>query len=215
MRHDLNNFRLYGFATGGYYCKCHDCGSEFTGDKRATQCLDCAINTAESLHTDMKERVCQAHMSGQRDAGCKSPSWSTAFAYYTNFFKSPKDSGKVKTMDKREPYVSNSSSCSFMMIGIGEGKRDVIEDYLQKHVSDYDTDSDNRCEKLWEICEGPINGLDLQMGHDSDEMYLGLYPNEVLTTMLLPEARKKVVELINDSRVTYEDVTLFSEVIEG
>jgi len=32
---------------------------------------------------DMREEICQAHMAGQFDAGCKSPSWSNAHAYFT------------------------------------------------------------------------------------------------------------------------------------
>ncbi len=35
----------------------------------------------------IKEIVCQAHMAGQMDAGCKEPSWSEAHAYYVNNVK--------------------------------------------------------------------------------------------------------------------------------
>ena len=44
----VSNFRLYGFATGAYNCACLTCGSFFLGDKRAIQCLECAIKVAES-----------------------------------------------------------------------------------------------------------------------------------------------------------------------
>lgn len=30
------------WAPGNYSAKCLDCGKSFTGDKRATQCADCA-----------------------------------------------------------------------------------------------------------------------------------------------------------------------------
>lgn len=30
----------------------------------------------------MQEKICQAHMAGQMDAGVRDPSWSNAFAYY-------------------------------------------------------------------------------------------------------------------------------------
>jgi hypothetical protein len=30
------------YAPGNYSCKCSACGKEFTGDKRATTCLQCA-----------------------------------------------------------------------------------------------------------------------------------------------------------------------------
>lgn len=33
-----------GFAPGEYLCKCHICGDEFTGDKRAVECKHCAIS---------------------------------------------------------------------------------------------------------------------------------------------------------------------------
>jgi len=45
----VENFRLYGFATGSYNCTCSDCGNGFLGDKRAFQCLECAIKGAEEL----------------------------------------------------------------------------------------------------------------------------------------------------------------------
>jgi len=31
----------------------------------------------------MREEICQAHMAGQMDAGCKEPSWSNAHAYFS------------------------------------------------------------------------------------------------------------------------------------
>lgn len=31
-----------GWAPGGYLCVCLDCNAQFAGDKRATQCADCA-----------------------------------------------------------------------------------------------------------------------------------------------------------------------------
>jgi hypothetical protein len=33
---------LAGYAPGGYTCKCRQCGREFIGDKRASNCLPCA-----------------------------------------------------------------------------------------------------------------------------------------------------------------------------
>ena len=32
----------YGFAPGGYFCRCSGCGREFSGDKRAHHCRVCA-----------------------------------------------------------------------------------------------------------------------------------------------------------------------------
>ena len=42
-------FRLLGFATGSYSCTCSTCEKEFIGDKRASMCLECAIDRAEEL----------------------------------------------------------------------------------------------------------------------------------------------------------------------
>jgi hypothetical protein len=42
-----SDFQLNGFATGGYSKHCCECGKEFTGDKRAMLCLECAIKKAE------------------------------------------------------------------------------------------------------------------------------------------------------------------------
>jgi len=41
------NFRLLNFATGTYYCTCSRCLKQFTGDKRATMCLKCALAIAD------------------------------------------------------------------------------------------------------------------------------------------------------------------------
>lgn len=43
----VGNFRLLGFATGVYVCKCFYCGATFAGDKRAISCLACAIKSVE------------------------------------------------------------------------------------------------------------------------------------------------------------------------
>jgi rubrerythrin len=31
-----------GWAPGDYECRCRECGKQFTGDKRAWQCANCA-----------------------------------------------------------------------------------------------------------------------------------------------------------------------------
>lgn len=38
------NFKIGGFATGAYNCKCTICKERFIGDKRSNQCLGCAID---------------------------------------------------------------------------------------------------------------------------------------------------------------------------
>ena len=45
------NFKIGGFATGAYNCTCVDCKEKFIGDKRAVQCLGCAIDALESRFT--------------------------------------------------------------------------------------------------------------------------------------------------------------------
>lgn len=44
------NFRLFNFATGSYNCTCIYCKKNFIGDKRAVQCLSCAIKQAEEIN---------------------------------------------------------------------------------------------------------------------------------------------------------------------
>jgi len=51
-----SNFRLFNFATGSYTCKCVYCGCDFIGDKRACQCLECAIKQAEKGQENMQRR---------------------------------------------------------------------------------------------------------------------------------------------------------------
>jgi len=44
--------KIGGYGDGDYFGVCYWCGTEFTGDKRATQCLECAVNEANK---DRKE----------------------------------------------------------------------------------------------------------------------------------------------------------------
>lgn len=39
---------LSGFAPGNYMCICVDCEKQFEGDKRAVQCLDCAVRSVNN-----------------------------------------------------------------------------------------------------------------------------------------------------------------------
>lgn len=50
----VTNFRLFGFATGSYMCKCAICGNQFFGDKRARQCLDCALKAVQPTTAPMQ-----------------------------------------------------------------------------------------------------------------------------------------------------------------
>ncbi|WP_085033953.1 hypothetical protein [Ensifer aridi] len=43
-----NPWPLRGYAPGSYLCRCISCGCEFEGDKRATECLECAITASLS-----------------------------------------------------------------------------------------------------------------------------------------------------------------------
>ena len=56
-----DGFRLLGFATGFYTNKCTDCGKEFTGDKRACMCFDCAINGADKLEDQTRYLKAQVY----------------------------------------------------------------------------------------------------------------------------------------------------------
>jgi hypothetical protein len=46
----VSNFRLLNFATGTYSCICLVCQGEFIGDKRACQCLSCALKQVEEMY---------------------------------------------------------------------------------------------------------------------------------------------------------------------
>lgn len=45
----VGNFRLLNFATGSYNCTCCICGENFIGDKRAAQCLSCALKAVDEI----------------------------------------------------------------------------------------------------------------------------------------------------------------------
>ena len=55
----VGNFRLLLFATGSYACTCSVCGCSFTGDKRARQCLGCAIRLVEEKLTTTNKQSTQ------------------------------------------------------------------------------------------------------------------------------------------------------------
>ena len=42
-------FRKTGYAPGDYFVSCHRCGKQFTGDKRASCCFDCAVEHISNL----------------------------------------------------------------------------------------------------------------------------------------------------------------------
>lgn len=51
---------LGGYAPGNYTCKCLDCKVEFTGDKRAIQCLECAVTQARKVHSAVRNDAMEA-----------------------------------------------------------------------------------------------------------------------------------------------------------
>lgn len=50
-----------GYAPGGYSCRCRDCQTEFIGDKRATQCVECAVSGLWQLYEDTLADVARLH----------------------------------------------------------------------------------------------------------------------------------------------------------
>lgn len=52
-----DNLVKYGYADGGYYCKCGKCGSNFIGAKRSWCCKGCAVSTnrIQELETELAE----------------------------------------------------------------------------------------------------------------------------------------------------------------
>lgn len=56
MNKNKIKYPIGGFAPGLYYKKCESCGNKFMGDKYASQCKPCAINTVnESNINALKE----------------------------------------------------------------------------------------------------------------------------------------------------------------
>jgi hypothetical protein len=53
----IKDFRLNNFATGSYFCKCSCCGKEFTGDKLAMFCLECALVYEENMNAILNEKM--------------------------------------------------------------------------------------------------------------------------------------------------------------
>lgn len=50
---DWKHLKFYGYAPGGYLCRCGECGQQHEADKRAATCRSCA----EKLHAEHRE-VC-------------------------------------------------------------------------------------------------------------------------------------------------------------
>ena len=46
--------KLGMYAPGNYYCKCHDCGVEYIGDKRSIQCYPCALNDSKIISDNIQ-----------------------------------------------------------------------------------------------------------------------------------------------------------------
>lgn len=49
--------RVGGWASGSYYGKCRLCDHEFTGDKRACECLPCAVTGLQNDVTKMTKAL--------------------------------------------------------------------------------------------------------------------------------------------------------------
>ncbi|RVO41323.1 DNA-binding response regulator [Sinorhizobium meliloti] len=49
MSENMKPWPLRGYAPGNYMCKCILCGCEFQGDKRAMECLECAVSLTEQF----------------------------------------------------------------------------------------------------------------------------------------------------------------------
>lgn len=45
-RDTIGKWPIAGYAPGNYHCKCADCEATFEGDKRAIQCLPCALTAS-------------------------------------------------------------------------------------------------------------------------------------------------------------------------
>ena len=53
----VERWTLGGYGPGNYRCTCSTCKSEFTGDKRATQCLPCAGKEAAAEIVRLRAEV--------------------------------------------------------------------------------------------------------------------------------------------------------------
>lgn len=54
---DERSWPLCGYAPGHYMCTCVKCSSEYTGDKRAMECLDCAAQSANHLMASARTQL--------------------------------------------------------------------------------------------------------------------------------------------------------------
>lgn len=61
-----NTWPLNGHAPGNYMCRCLSCKQQFQGDKRAYQCLDCAVRQVQSLLSTLL---------AERERRTSSPGW--------------------------------------------------------------------------------------------------------------------------------------------
>lgn len=55
-----NPWPLNGYAPGDYYCICHKCDMQFSGDKRAVTCVNCAVDAlikAKPVDTSERDRL--------------------------------------------------------------------------------------------------------------------------------------------------------------
>lgn len=58
---------LCGYAPGNYTGECLDCGRQFQGDKRANQCLECAVVAANKHLARMRTAIPCDESAGLKD----------------------------------------------------------------------------------------------------------------------------------------------------
>jgi hypothetical protein len=71
---EVRTWPLGGYAPGGYYCICGQCRKQFEGDKRASECLDCAVRNAKALIESQASELKTLTTSGVIEVAIRNPS---------------------------------------------------------------------------------------------------------------------------------------------
>lgn len=67
--HRPEPIKIGSYVSGNYLCICHDCGAQFEGDKRALECMPCAIQSVEQLAAQTRPMRKALFMAGAHAQG--------------------------------------------------------------------------------------------------------------------------------------------------
>lgn len=133
------NFKLFGYATGNYEGICVNCEETFFGDKRAVQCLKCAIKIAHKRQREPTDL--------QANFNIHPPTWLSHLILGS---ESAKKNNAIEKLTEDETYRLNNCDLLITINGI-EFRAEKFELFLKYTLDRYTKEVAEREEKLDEL----------------------------------------------------------------